>query len=74
MNENAEAICSSKSHKNTQNLKIFPGRRLSFVDVESFPSLLPRELQRLWEGWRVKLGCLEWAQARGKEEVKSPGT
>lgn len=41
-----EASGSSKSHKNTQNFEIFPGKSLSFVDVECEPSPLPCELQR----------------------------
>lgn len=41
-----EACGSSKSHENAQNFEIFPGKSLSFVNVESVPRLLPCELQR----------------------------
>lgn len=69
-----ETCGSSKSHKNAQNFEIFPGKNLSFVDVESVPSLLPCELGRPPERMEGRTGPFRIEPGEGKEKYKSSGT
>lgn len=69
-----ETCGSSKSHKNAQNFEIFPGKNLSFVDVESVPSLLPCELGRPPERTEGQTGPFRIEPGEGKEKYKSSGT